>query len=355
MTVHCRYPTITRARVDIRWTTSIGASSYEVFRDDARISTTLLPDIRRYSDENPPRGRKSTYSVRALSGQRTTSGNATLYDLETVKTVGDVNVRVGSVNVNGDSETYCFTDTEMDMATRYVTYAIFSSNVYTNKPKLDFPVSQYKWAQLGQQLDDKTGFFAQAFIDHLTRTVVVVFRGTDSSVDSSADWLYGNIGPVQYQQAITFADQVLNRFFPLVGNAPASRVVFTGHSLGGGLAQYVAKIYKERNKADKAKADKVQAIVFDSSEKTGPIQLTVSEDTVFISAKGEVLENFSIGGILRPNRLSLDFLNDGMVGRHNITDLACGLTYAAAARNETVWRSVAKQCDSKSAVRWWVN
>ena len=332
MTVHCRYPTSTSARVDIRWTSSIGASSYEVFRDNVQISPTLAPDTRRYSDDNAPRGKRSTYAVRALSGQRTTSGNATLAGLPSTQ-------RVGSVNVNGDSEVYCFTDADMEKATQYVPYAIFSNNVYIDKPQLQLPASLGKWESLPQWTSEQTGFFAQAYIERAASLVVVAFRGTDPGL---LDWYKGNVpaNSPQYAQAVAFADDVLK-----ARSLGVTKVIFTGHSLGGGLAQYAARKYIER------RVPMVQAIVFDSSPRTGG--LSTPEGTIFISAAGEILEYLSFGS--RPGGLSLDFLSGGPIDRHNITNLACGLTYAAAARDEKNWGPVSKQCDNLSAVRWWVN
>lgn len=329
-TVHCKYSATKRTQLDIRWSSSNGASTYEVFRDGVSVTAPLAKNVRTFSDMNVPLGKRSVYSVRSSNGQESITGNANSKD-----------AGIGSVNKDGNSEVYCFSNEDIKIATENVTYAIFSNNVYADNPHIP-PELLTKWKPLLQRDDANTGFSAQSYFDPANQRVVLVFRGTDGFWDWRDE--LSNVGfiPPQYAQANQFADSVLK----LLPNG-VKTVVFTGHSLGGGLAQYAAKKY-----IDQKPIPEVRTVIFDSSQRTGILSASTPKGTVFISATGEFLQYASLG--LRPTGTRLDFLNGNMVKKHSITELACGLVYAAAAKNESAWSSVAKKCDEVSTVRWWV-
>lgn len=80
---------------------------------------------------------------------------------------------------------------------------------------------------------DPIGFHARAYKNEKANTVAIVFEGTDPA--TLRDWeanakQTGRI-PAQYHKAVEYAAKVMK-------DNPGSKVVFTGHSLGGGLATY---------------------------------------------------------------------------------------------------------------------
>lgn len=340
-TVHCKYSATKKTQLDIRWSSSNGASTYEVFRDGVSVSSQLAKNVRTFSDLNVPLGKRSVYSVRASNGQESITGNAN------AKGAG-----IGSVNTDGNSEVYCFLEEEIETATANVQYAIFSNNAYQYEPKTAKTKEKYpriayprftRWILISESggYQAMAGFYAQAYIEPTTKLAVIVFRGTDEAIDWMSNLTL--ISP-QYIQAEQFTDSVY-KLLP----KEVKTVVFTGHSLGGGLAQYAAKKFIDR----KLISD-VKTVVFDSSPRTGILLGSTPNGTIFISAAGEVLHYASLGNILRPVGTRLDFLKGNLLDKHSITELACGLVYAAAAKNENVWSTVAKKCDEVSAVRWWV-
>ncbi|HAH05106.1 MAG TPA: hypothetical protein DCM05_01050 [Elusimicrobia bacterium] len=104
-------------------------------------------------------------------------------------------------------------------------YARLSENAYNGREE--------DWCHvLERRRDEKTGFDAYACRLSEDGRVVVAFRGTDEL----RDWLRADIPqpillPKQYRQGLAFADEMKERH---------GDVVLTGHSLGGGIAQYAA-------------------------------------------------------------------------------------------------------------------
>lgn len=103
------------------------------------------------------------------------------------------------------------------------------------------------------------------------RFVVISFRGTSGD----GDWVYGNLWPVshlatndnQYTRANTLAGNVIAYFRNKTSPTdPPVRLITTGHSLGGGLAQHVLYSHPK---------DVEQAIVFDPSSITAFSSLPV--------------------------------------------------------------------------------
>ena len=87
-----------------------------------------------------------------------------------------------------------------------------------------------------------TSFQAQVYFSKTSKTLVIAFRGTEfglsvsSLKDCQADLdNFFNGMPEQYEQAVTFANQVIDKAKPF-----GYEIVLTGHSLGGGLASYAA-------------------------------------------------------------------------------------------------------------------
>mgnify|MGYP001170043355 CR=1 FL=1 len=78
---------------------------------------------------------------------------------------------------------------------------------------------------------NQTGFEAVAFVNHPAQKLIMALRGSDSAIDFVAN---ANLGIAQY---LANRDVILS----YVGSYIATyAVVVAGHSLGGGLAQYLA-------------------------------------------------------------------------------------------------------------------
>lgn len=111
---------------------------------------------------------------------------------------------------------------------------IVGSNTYT---EVHFDHDASFW-----QISD-TGFTAHAYYSEADNTLVIAYAGTDpiSPSDFRADWGLATSGDsTQLQQAYSFAVESIAQMainYPTVSNYD---IVFTGHSLGGFLAQEVA-------------------------------------------------------------------------------------------------------------------
>jgi len=117
---------------------------------------------------------------------------------------------------------------------------IYAIDNTPNTAKIDFSIigKQNEPVQLGnngpitkeQTIKDPIGFHASAYTNG--NTVAIVYEGTGDLKDwvVDAEQAPGGI-PDQYKYAVDFAQKVIKE-------NPGKQVVFTGHSLGGGLATY---------------------------------------------------------------------------------------------------------------------
>jgi len=105
--------------------------------------------------------------------------------------------------------------------------------------------------------DNASGFFAQSYVDQTTGQKIISYRGTDFAPtsqflkDGLNGWTVG-VGVFTAAQA-QFAAQF---FQEVAGNGATdqtlsdlynSNILLTGHSLGGGLAGFVANLYQQQS------------------------------------------------------------------------------------------------------------
>lgn len=87
-------------------------------------------------------------------------------------------------------------------------------------------------------------FAAFAFQNESNGKVIVAYRGTDGLTDAGADLKILSGGwNSQFKQGMDFFATVKNNGDIFSGGYDASRVLVTGHSLGGAIAQIVGHAY----------------------------------------------------------------------------------------------------------------
>ena len=92
------------------------------------------------------------------------------------------------------------------------------------------------WVRFSERDNESTGFHAETF--YKKGAVVISFRGTDDYKDLfENDFLQmgRNKLPNQYVDAINYYNEIQKTF-------PSFKIVFTGHSLGGSLAQLMGNL-----------------------------------------------------------------------------------------------------------------
>ncbi len=92
------------------------------------------------------------------------------------------------------------------------------------------------WVRFSERDNESTGFHTETF--YKKGAVVISFRGTDDYKDLfENDFLQmgRNKLPNQYVDAINYYNEIQKTF-------PSSKIVFTGHSLGGSLAQLMGNL-----------------------------------------------------------------------------------------------------------------
>ena len=104
------------------------------------------------------------------------------------------------------------------------------------------------WTRIGDpQSNPSSGFFGVAYVNNVTKEVVVSFRGTDNvlagDLKASIAILNGNWHP-QFQDAAAFTASVKGdeRVAKMLSDQGYT-LLTTGHSLGGGIGQFIAKMF----------------------------------------------------------------------------------------------------------------
>ena len=179
---------------------------------------------------------------------------------------------------------------------RYAIYAVYSANVYDEStdiyPEIFLPTNEFNEEVLHFKGDiEGTGFRGKAWLRYrygLSQPhkpiLVIAFRGTENLTD----YLLGNFvvfdygGEDQFKSAKKYTSLVIKHLEDR--GLEYSKIVFTGHSLGGGLAEFMQRITNDS-----------EAVVFMPSPNNGFLYSLTSGDerknmnTTRIYEKGEIL------------------------------------------------------------------
>ena len=180
-------------------------------------------------------------------------------------------------------------------ADRVAIYSILAVDVYDKDKSLvepiPFPKNEKFVAILPNDgLEEDIGFRGKAWLRYKNEKesipeVVIVFRGTQPL--ELNDWTRGNLAffkglyRTQFDAALDFSIRVKQHLKK--SNQHFTKVVLVGHSLGGGLAEYVQRFFKES-----------KAVAFNTSPNTGTIYSLFSDkyekDVIRVHEKGEILQ-----------------------------------------------------------------
>ncbi len=214
-------------------------------------------------------------------------------------------------------------------------YAVLSADVYdkdeTEYERIKLPNI---WSELIVEggIEESIGFAAKAWIFNEDE-IVVVFRGTDSSID----WPLGNlvITPFQtyrnqFDAALDFARNSIRK----AAKYNIKKVTFTGHSLGGGLAEYVQKHYPNS-----------KAVTFNQSPNTGYLYSFPEQkndpSVIRFYEKNELASFFNLPFTrfdkyskypweYKEGNIWMNFYRDGSYDGHDMLDFAMAITKVAA-------------------------
>jgi hypothetical protein len=122
-------------------------------------------------------------------------------------------------------------------------YAVMSADVYEDEDNHAYEILPNWYYLFSDEFD--FGFTASAYFNPVEKKIVYAFRGTDDPLDWTDNFLqYFGIIPLSYYQAAIMMWVYIDAFKQDNDAFTDWELIVTGHSLGGGLSQFVAKIFR---------------------------------------------------------------------------------------------------------------
>jgi len=130
------------------------------------------------------------------------------------------------------------------VAARALPYAYIADAVYSDKNVGDWKIEKSWISLLGdlKYIEVMAGFNAQVYKNSKTGEIVLAFEGTTSKADWANNVTQVLVGGTARPSQYMLAEMVTREAIKLYGNG----ITLTGHSLGGGLAQYAATCHPVR-------------------------------------------------------------------------------------------------------------
>jgi hypothetical protein len=232
-------------------------------------------------------------------------------------------------------------------------YKVYEDNI-DEVEDIPFP-SFEKWTEqeAGNRIEEGIGFAANSWTRKKADEkieLVIAYRGTDSFwkdfFKANLVFAKGIFGRTQFDVALEYALDVTQN---VSSSQNIDRVVLTGHSLGGGLAEYVQRILPNSI-----------AISFDASPNQGRLYSLFSKefeaDSIRVYEKGEVLSYFRYalspdltlnefpteGGV---KAIWYDFYDSNPISAHSMHDLSMSLIKVSASVGDLESLDVIKQLE----------